>query len=83
MGRPRCARDQRVRRKAAKDDSGYKVSITRAEALVDFAALLADDLATLAAQSGRAHDACAATHLSQAAHHAWRAAEALCEGALT
>jgi hypothetical protein len=61
-------------------DGGNTLSITRVVALVDFAALLADDLATLAAQSGRAHDACAATHLSQAAHHAWRAAEALAEG---
>jgi hypothetical protein len=48
---------------------------------MDAAAFLAFDLATLAARTGRAHDACAATHLSEAAHHAWLAAEVLAESA--
>jgi hypothetical protein len=56
-------------------------SIARAQRLVDSAAILASDVATLAARTGRGDHARAATHLTQAAHHAWRAAEALCEGA--
>jgi len=79
MGRPRCARDQRARRKAAKDDTSGNRSITRVEALVDRAAILADDLATRAARTCLAQDARAAVHLSMCAHHAWRAAEALAE----
>ena len=79
-GRPRCARDQRVRRKAAKDDSGNTINIARTTALLDSAAHLADELATIAARTGRARYTCAATHLSEAARYAWQAAEALCEG---
>jgi len=79
MGRPRCARDQRARRKTAKDNSSGNRSITRVDALVDHAALLADELATRAALSGRARYACAAIHLSLCARHAWQAAEALAE----
>ncbi len=53
--------------------------IPRTIKLMDGAVLLAHDLAVRAARTGRAHDACAATHLTQAAHHAWQAAEALSE----
>jgi|GEM_PF-4159725 len=78
-GRPLCARHQRARRTAAKDDSGNTVNIARVDALVDRAAILADDLATRAARTCLAQDARAAVHLSMCAHHAWRAAEALAE----
>jgi hypothetical protein len=64
---------------SGKDNSSGNHSITRVDALVDHAALLADELATRAARTGRARYACAATLLSEAAHYAWRAAEALCE----
>lgn len=55
-------------------------SIARTIEVMDDAAILASDLATLAASTGWARVACAATHLNQAAHHAWWAAEVLAEG---
>jgi len=55
--------------------------ISDLDSLCTPAAVLADRMATIAARTRRAHDACAAIQLCEAAHHAWRAAEALCEGA--
>jgi hypothetical protein len=55
-------------------------SIQCAQRIVDSAALLALDLATLAAEGGRAHHARAALHLRDATAAAWLAAEALAEG---
>ena len=74
-----CARDQRARRRAAKDNSSGNPSIACIVALMDRAAILADDLATRAARTRRAQDACAATQLSMCARLAWQAAEALAE----
>jgi hypothetical protein len=54
-------------------------SITQARRLAASAAFLADDVATLAAQSGRAPHAHAAVHLLDTAQCAWLAAEALAE----
>jgi hypothetical protein len=51
--------------------------IHRAQAIVDTAALLALDLASIASESGRARHARAALHLRDATYHVWRAAEAL------
>src|SRR5258706_778652 len=52
-------------------------SIARAQRLVDNAALLALDLAAVAAESGRAHHARAALAMLESAHFGWIAAEAL------
>jgi hypothetical protein len=54
-------------------------TIQRAQRLVDLAALLSLDLATLAAEGGRAQHAKAALHLRDATYSAWLAAESLCE----
>jgi len=78
-GRVRITRDQRVSRASAKDDNSGNSYIAYIVALLDRAAILADDLATRAARTRRAQDACAAIHLSMCAHHAWQAAEALAE----
>jgi hypothetical protein len=51
--------------------------VHRAQRVVDLAALLALDLATIAAESGRGDHVCAALHLRDATPHAWLAAEAL------
>jgi hypothetical protein len=82
-GRVRITRDQRVRRTSAKDDSGNTSNIARTTALLDSAAHLADELATIAARTGRAQYAAATVHLCASVHFAHLAAEALCEGALT
>lgn len=58
-------------------------SIARTMQVMDDAAVLASDLATLATRTGWARDARAATHLCEAAHQVWMAAmadEALAEG---
>jgi hypothetical protein len=56
-------------------------SISRVERLVNLTAVLALDLAAIAAQSGHAHHASAALHLRDATSAAWLAAETLAEGA--
>jgi hypothetical protein len=53
--------------------------VRRAERLVDLAATLALDLATVAAASGRAPHARAVVYALDSAHAAWRTAEALDE----
>jgi hypothetical protein len=56
-------------------------SISRAQLLVDSAAILALDMAAIAGTSGRAHHARAALHLRDATYSVWLAAEALAEEA--
>jgi hypothetical protein len=53
--------------------------IARAQHVVDRAALLALDVASIAAESGRGDHAKAALHLLDTAHYAWLAAEVLAE----
>ncbi len=55
--------------------------VARAQAVVDRAALLALDVAAIAAESGRGDHARAGVDLLECAHHAWIAAEVLAEGA--
>src|SRR5258707_6644260 len=55
--------------------------IRRAQVVVDMAALLAFDLAALAARTGRGDYAAAALHLLDATTAAWLASETLAEGA--
>jgi hypothetical protein len=45
-GRPRCVRDQRTRRTAAKDDGGGNSSISDLDTICNLGAVLANRLAT-------------------------------------